>query len=330
MNSISALARVPTYCGACLISLAAGHAIAQAPAVNQPAGLNLGVTSFYDGFSGGPGWAWQTTLRHSNANKIAGANGDASPVFKDPSIQSDVMINQLSYASTQTYGGWRPALMLIAPVVSLKTSFGAGPSLKSGGSALGDITLDASLQGEPVTNADGKPVFVQRFAASVILPTGEYKKDLDINQGSGYASFNPYWAATLFPAPRWELSWRAHYLYNLKNDAPAASRPQQINGQTVTNTQAGDAAWVNFAASYAVTPEVSLGINGYYFEQLSNHRANGVELADSRERVLGIGPGLMWRIDPKKALWINAYTESMARNRAASALNLQVRTVFAF
>lgn len=89
------------------------------------------------------------------------------------------------------------------------------------------------------------------------------------------------------------MSWRAHYLYNFKNDSPAASRTQQINGQTVTNTQAGEAAWVNFGASYAITPDVSIGINGYYFEQLSNHRANGVELADSRERVLGVGPGLM-------------------------------------
>ena len=330
MNSKLVLARI-SFCGAvCCTSLLTSPAIAQTPAVGQPGGLNLGVTSFYDGFSGGPGWAWQTTLRHSDANKIADANGNSSAVFNSPSIQSDVLINQLSYAFTQTLGGWRPALMVIAPVVSLSTSFGPGPALKSGGTSLGDITLDASLQGEPTVSSEGQPVFVQRFAASFILPTGEYKKDLDINQGSGYASFNPYWAATFFPAPRWEVSWRAHYLYNFKNDAPAASHPQQINGQTVDNTQAGDAAWLNFGASYAITPDISLGINGYYFEQLSNHRANGVELADSRERVLGIGPGLMWRIDPKKALWVNAYTESMARNRAASALNLQVRTVFAF
>lgn len=68
----------------------------------------------------------------------------------------------------------------------------------------------------------------------------------------------------------------------------------------------------------------------YYFEQLSNNRANGVELADTKERVLGIGPGMMWRINPKQALWVNAYTESMAINRAAANLNLQVRTVFSF
>lgn len=330
MHSTFALGRVPRYCSVCLLPLFAGHALAQTPAVTQPAGLNLGVTSFYDGFSGGPGWAWQTTLRHSDAKKIADSNGNASPVFNEPRIQSDVLINQFSYAFPQTIMGWRPALMAIVPLVRVDASFGPGPSLKSGGTGFGDITLDASLQSEPVTSPEGGRLFVQRFAASLILPTGEYKKDVDVNQGSGYASFNPYWAATLFPAPRWEMSWRAHYLYNFKNDSPASSRPQQLNGQSVTNTQAGEAAWINFAASYAVTPDVSIGINGYYFEQLTNHRANGVELADSRERVLGIGPGMMWRISPQKALWVNAYTESMARNRAASDLNLQVRTVFSF
>ena len=330
MVSAFQLRRIRTGCGVFLVPLVASHALAQTPAVSQPGGLNLGLTSFYDGFSGGPGWAWQTTLRHSEANKMADANGNANTVFKDPRIQSDVMVNQLSYAFAQTIGGWRPAVMAIVPVVAVNASFGPGPALKSGGTGLGDITLDASLQSEPVPRADGQPFFVQRFATSFILPTGAYQKDVDINQGSGYASFNPYWAATLFPAPRWEISWRAHYLYNAKNDNPAASTPQQINGQAVSNTQAGDAAWLNFATSYAVTPDVSIGLNGYYFEQLSNNRANGVELANTRERIFGIGPGMMWRISPQKALWINAYTESMARNRTESPLNLQVRTVFSF
>jgi hypothetical protein len=173
-------------------------------------------------------------------------------------------------------------------------------------------------------------LFVQRFTLATILPTGRYKQDLDINQGSGHASFNPYWAATFLPAPRWEASWRLHYLYNFKNDKPAASMKIPFNGQPVTSTQAGQAAWVNFATSYAVTPDVSLGINGYYFQQLTDSRANGTRLADSRERVLGIGPGLMWRISPKQAVWINAYSESMVRNRSASPLMVQARMAISF
>lgn len=330
MNSQPALRAVPRLAGIVLLPLLAGHALGQSPSVSQPGGLNLGVTSFYDGFSGPPGWAWQTTVRHSSANKIADANGNANPAFTDPKVNSTAVVNQLSYAMPTSVYGWRPGFMVILPVVALDSSFGPGPALKDGGTGLSDMTLEASLQSEPVVNDSGAPVFAQRLTAAAILPTGRYQQNADINQGSGYASFNPYWAATFFPAPRWEMSWRLHYLYNFKNDKPASSAPRPFNGQTVTSTQAGDAAWVNFATSYSVTPDVSLGINGYYFQQLSDSRANGIRLADSRERVLGIGPGMMWRISPEKALWVNAYTESMVHNRAASKLNLQVRTVINF
>jgi hypothetical protein len=312
------------------LTLLAGHAMGQSPSVSQPGGLNLGGTSFYDGFSGPPGWAWQSTVRHSRTNKIVDSNGNASPVFSAPKINSTVFVNQLSYAMPTSMDGWRPGFMVILPVIALDTSFGPGPSLKDGGTGAGDMTLEASLQSEPVMHADGAPVFVQRLTAGATFPTGRYNQNVDINQGSGYASFNPYWAASFFPAPRWEVSWRLHYLYNFKNDKPASSAPRPFNGQPVTTTQAGDAAWVNFATSYSVTPDVSIGINGYYFRQLSDSRANGTRLADSREQVLGIGPGMMWRISATKALWINAYTESMVRNRAASPLSAQARMVFNF
>lgn len=330
MTSQPALRHVLRVAGTLLLPLFAGHALGQTPSVSQPGGLNLGVTSFYDGFSGPPGWAWQSTVRYSTANKIVDSRGNASPVFNDPKIDSTVLVNQLSYAMPTSIGGWRPGFMVILPVAALNSSFGPGPALKDGGTGIADATIEASLQSEPILNAAGAPLFVQRFTIAAILPTGRYDRNVDINQGSGYASINPYWAATLFPAPRWEVSWRLHYLYNFRNDKPASSAPRPFNGAPVGSTQAGDAAWVNFATSYAVTPDVSVGINGYYFQQLSDNRANGTRLSDSRERVLGIGPGLMWRISPAQALWVNAYTESMVRNRAASSLNLQVRTVFAF
>lgn len=329
MTSHLAPRSLASLAGSAFLTLLAGHAMGQTPAVSQPGGLNLGNTSFYDGFSGPPGLAWLSTVRYSTTNKITDSKGNASPVFSDPKINSTVFVNQINYAFPTSIGGWRPAVMALLPVVALDSSFGPGPSLKDGGTGAGDITLEASLQSEPVMGERG-PVFVQRVAAGFILPTGRYDQNTDINQGSGYASFNPYWAASYFPAPKWEMSWRLHYLYNFKNNKPASSNKAPFNGQPVTTTQAGDAAWVNFATSYSVTPDVSIGINGYFFQQLSDNRANGTRLADSRERVFGIGPGLMWRISPKQAVWINAYTESMVRNRAASPLTLQARMVINF
>jgi hypothetical protein len=307
-----------------------GTASAQVPTVSQPSGINLGGTSFYDGFSGAPGWAWLSSVRFASANKIKDNDGNDAAPFNSPRISSRVWVNQISYATTASVGGWRPQFTALLPWVSLDSSFGPGPSLRDSGAGLGDITLGAALQSPPVTDAVGNPVFVQRVELDVIAPTGSYDRTADINAGSGFVSFNPYWAATLLPAPRWELSWRLHYLYNAKNNKPAASLALPYAGSAVTSTQAGQAVSLNFTSSYALSPDLSVGINGYYFQQVTDSKANGVAIKNARERVLGIGPGLMWRIADDKSLWVNAYTDTAVRNRASSPLTLQVRTAINF
>ena len=321
--------RAAVLAGPLLLTCAAS-VWAQVPAVAQPGGLNLGSTSFYDGFSGPAGWSWLSWLRHSSANRIKDGNGNNVPVFQDPKISSVAWVNQIAYAMPTSFGGWRPGFTAILPAVALNSSFGPGPSLKDSGSGFGDLMIGAALQSEPLVGAAGQPVFVQRFELDYVLPTGKYDRNSDINPGAGYASLIPYWAGTLFPAPRWETSWRLHYLYNFRNDKPASSNPAPFKGQTVANTQAGQAAWVNFTASYAVTPALSVGLNGYYFEALTDSRANGIRLPDSRERVLGLGPGLMWRAAPDLSVWINTYNESQVRNRARNPLTAQVRIALNF
>ncbi|MGJ7532188.1 MULTISPECIES: SphA family protein [Variovorax] len=317
---------------AAAVSLAVTTGVAaQTPSVSQPAGLNLGATSFYDGFTGSPGWTWLSWLRYSSANAIKDNNGKSVPAFSNPKITSYVWANQIAYLSDTSFAGWRPGFTAILPTVALNSSFGPGQSLTNGGTGLGDITVGAFMQADPVLASDGRPLFVQRFSLDAILPTGKYDQRTDINQGAGFASINPYWAATLFPAERWEVSWRLYYLYNFRNNKPASSNPQQsFNGAPLASTQAGQAAWLNFAASYAITPSFSLGINGYYFQQVSDSKANGTTLPNSKERVLGIGPGMMWRIDRDTALWINAYHETMVRGRTSAPLTAQVRLAIKF
>ena len=313
-----------------LVATQAAHA--QTPTVSQRGGINLGVTSFYDGFSGKPGWTWLPNVRYAHMNAIKGADGANVPVFNDPRISTYVASNQFAYTFARPIGGWMPGVMGVFPVAHIHSSFGEGASLQGKGTGLGDIILGAYLQAPPVLGEHGQPVFSQRVELDVLLPTGRYKRSADLNPGAGFASINPYWAATVLPAPGWELSWRLHYLYNLKNNKPASSIPggAAINGEPVRNTQAGQAAWLNFAASYAVTPELSLGVNGYYFKQLTDSRANGVRLAGSREQVLGIGPGLMWKFDKDKILWVNLYHDTKVRNRASSDVLLNVRLAFPF
>nr|WP_249673891.1 transporter [Pseudomonas sp. PIA16] len=310
-----------------LLGVSTSSVYAVTPSVNEPAGINLGGTSFYDGFAGPPGLSHLMYLKYDSAQSFLGAKGRQNPALDDPKLSVTTLLNQFSYYSPQSIGmgahlGWS----LIVPIVSLDGNFGpAGAQLKDNGTGLGDVVAGPQLQFDPVVDAHGRPVYVQRFAMDVIVPTGKYDEHKDFNPGSHFYSINPYWAATLMPAPRWEVSWRLHYLYNFRNDKPASSAPLDYRGLAVDDTQAGQAAWANFTASYEVLPKVSVGLNGYYFKQISDDQINGHRLEDSRERVLGLGPGLFWKISDGQGFWFNVYHESAVENRAKNEFSVQVR-----
>jgi hypothetical protein len=302
------------------------------PSVNEPSGINLGGTSFYDGFAGPSGLSHLTYLKFSTARSIRDNTGKENGAFDNPKINIITLINQLSYYSPNTIGGGAHlGWSLLVPIVSLDGDFGDnGAKLQDNGTGLGDIVVGPQIQFDPIVNALGRPVFVQRLAFDTILPTGKYDKHKDLNPGSNFFSLNPYWAATWMPAPRWEVSWRLHYLYNFKNNDPASSSAQLFEGQPVRDTQAGQSAWANFTASYEVFPSVSVGINGYYFRQLSDDEVNGNRLSDSREKVLGIGPGLFWKISDGQGFWLNTYKETGVENRARTDYAVQIRYAHKF
>lgn len=321
---------------ATLAASSAGQAqtVGMQPTVAQPQGINLGGTTFVDGFSRmSPGWTYLATLRYANGSDIKDDHGSNVPAFNNPSIHATTLINHFSYTSPVEVMGAMLGFNLLLPVVSLDTKFGQpGAALQGSGTSLGDITMGPSLQFKPVMGARG-PVFVQRLEFDVLLPTGKYDQHRDLNQGSGYYSINPYWAATWFPAGGWEVSWRLHYLYNFRNDKPASSAPLAFQGMPVRDTQAGQAAWLNFSTSYEIAPRIRAGVNSYYFKQLEDNQINRVSIDNSREQVFGIGPGMMFNIDrdgKHDTLWINTFTESKVRNRTRNGWILQARYAYEF
>ncbi|WP_186046366.1 SphA family protein [Burkholderia gladioli] len=313
---------------ACILIAApafAQTAVGRAPTVSEPQGINLGSTSFFDGFSGPLGWSYLGQVRYSTADSIKNGDGSTNSAFRHPRVNSFTWVNHLAYASPWRLAGGNLGFNVIVPLTWLHGSFDQpGASLSGGGTALGDVTFGPQLQYAPILSSSGRPLFVQRFEFDVIAPTGQYKHNADLNQSSGYFSLNPYWAASLFPLPKVEISWRLYYLYNFKNHDPAASYPLAFDSQTVGNTQAGQAAWINFTTSYALTPSLHVGINGYFFRQLADDRINGTSVV-GREQVLGIGPGVFWQMKGNRVLWLNAYTETAVRNRTRNSLVIQAQ-----
>jgi hypothetical protein len=85
---------------ACLVlsfaSFATYAADGPPPSVNEPSGINLGGTSFYDGFAGPPGLSHLTYLKFSTAHSIKDNAGKDNGAFDNPKINIITLINQLS------------------------------------------------------------------------------------------------------------------------------------------------------------------------------------------------------------------------------------------
>jgi hypothetical protein len=332
-GSMHTSVRAPKLTLATILCVAVGSMLwpGVSHAANQePTGINLGFTSFFDGFGRNEeGFTYLAYAQLGMARSIIGNDGNPDRRFTDPKINAFVLINQLVYVLPEKLFNdmAHVGIDFIVPVVGFDTKFKPLIILHDNGVGLGDVTFGPLLQFRPII-VGGRPVFSQRFELDVIAPTGKYDPDKDINQGSGFTSLNPYWAATVLPLPHLEVSWRLHYLYNFRNDRPALGYLYRLQiPPAVKSAQAGQAGWVNFAASYEVLHGLHVGVNGYYFLQFNldlfqmrDGSSNpGTFFNDSgKASVLGIGPGAFWEVGDHDKLYANVYFQTLVRNRAES------------
>lgn len=262
--------------------------------------VNLGQSSFLDGVAG-PGWLFETTIELFNSDEFKGPSGDT--LSGDASLDTWVtMFHVAKITERRLLGGFYGAEILV-PIVGIDMRMPFGKDEKKG---LGDITISPLL----IQWTDGK-VFEKPFYARlnfpITIPTGDYNESRAANLGSNIWRFNPYFAFTIFLSPKLETSWRLHYLWNGKNDSP----PHSFSAEAI---EPGDAYHFNFAISYEISPKTCIGIAGYYLKQTTDDRIDGISILNSREKVFGIGPGIMYG-DKSSTYIINYYFEDKAENR---------------
>jgi hypothetical protein len=267
----------------------------QAGAYMQPT-VNLGFTSFLDGGPpAGPGFYFAEYVQYYSSDKLV----DGPPNSK---VNVWASLNQFLYQSDKkVFFGGKWGLDVIVPIVSIDAE---SAFLTDNGTGVGDVLVGPYLQWDPVMGKNG-PVFMHRIELQTIFPTGKYDNTKALNPGSNFYSFDPYWSGTYFLTPKLTASWRLHDLWNGKNNDPAGA----------ADSQAGQAFHANFAAEYEVKPkQLRVGINGYYFKQLTDSEVDGTKVND-KEQVLGIGPGMLWSFSQNTHLFFNAYIETGAEYR---------------
>jgi hypothetical protein len=285
--------------------------------------VNLGLTSFLDGgLPAGPGWYLQQYYQNYSADRLRDRNGDRIGLPKTE-LDYQVAVTQVSYLSNLRLGNASLGLNAVLPIVTkMDVDDGLNNAALKAQDGVGDVLIGPFIQFDPIMGPDG-PRFVHRIELQVNLPTGEYSDKRDINPGNNAVSFNPYWAATYWFNPKWSASLRAHYLYNFRNDDPSYAFGD------VSDIQAGQALHANFATEYAVTPQLRLGINGYWLKQISDTKVDGHEVSGRREKVWAVGPGAMYSFSQDDHLVVNAYFEQDVENRPDGS-RMQVRYIHHF
>ena len=278
--------------------------------------LNLGFTSFLDGGPpAGPGLYFSQYIQFWSSDKLTDSGGNRIlPDSADEDLKAWISLTQFIYQSDkEIFKGVRPGIDVIIPSVSIDLSYeNKNPAFpQDNGSGIGDILVGPFLQWDPVMGKNG-PKFIQRIEFQFILPTGEYDEDKELNAGSNFFSFDPYWAFTCFLTPRLTASARIHYLWNFENNDPG----RKYKNAGIDEVEAGQAFHANFAAAYEIIPKkLRAGINGYYLKQTTETQADGEDVKDSKEQVFAAGPGLVYHFSPDSHLFLNSFFETMTENR---------------
>jgi hypothetical protein len=276
----------------------AGHV--QAADIPLPP-VNLGDTNFEDGIAF-PGWLAEETIGYYHAGQLKDHLGDKIPGSnKLTSVSATTHLAYISHLRLLD-GFYGAEILLPLADVDLDTSF--GPKDRERG--VGDLIVSPFILQWTDHKLFGMPYF-HRIVVSVTLPTGEYDRNRSVNIGNNMVSINPYYAFTIMPTDKVELSARFHYLWNSENDEPFV-------GLGAGTVQPGQAFHANYAASYEVVKGVRLGINGYALQQLTEDKVDGHSQANSEERVFGIGPGIKWS-GHGLLLYLSSYFETGAENR---------------
>jgi hypothetical protein len=261
--------------------------------------VNLGDSNFEDGIAL-PGWILEEFPETYVSGQLRDGYGNIVPGTNR--LTADTTTTHVAFVSNKRVLGGLLAGEIVQPLVDLDVQPANGASSRVRG--FGDMLFGPGIQWTPKQIGEG--ILAHRFIFIVSVPTGTYSDKRAVNIGNHFAFVNPYYAIT-YERKKVEVSARVHYLWNSANNDPFV-------GLGIRNMQPGQAFHVNYATSYEVLKNVRLGFNGYWLQQLTDDRINNLTIPYSRERTVGLGPGLQLS---GRDIWfrLDSYLETDVRNR---------------
>ena len=302
-----------SLCLSLAVALLAGEPVrGQDP--GQPA-TNLSLTSVLDGTPPGAGTYWFGYVQYYHARAVTGGGGNRLGTAR---LNATLYLQQLVFVSKARLLGGNAGITALLPLVNLNASgeiVPGGLALRANPGLMGDLVIGPNVQwfGRKLF---GRPLG-SRLEVDFLLPTGSYDAAYPVNAGSNFFSIEPHYTFTYAITSRLSTSQRHHYTYNFENPA---------NGY-----RTGQMYHANYALEYRVAGTFRLAVIGYYLRQFTDdtyrgdgeHFRNAWGIANTRERVLAVGPGLSFITPSGLFLELKSAIESGAINRPEG-----VRTTF--
>lgn len=288
-------------------------------AMNQNPNLNIGSTNILDAVLPPPGLHLLNYIAYYHADEIMDGNGD--------SLQGNNELNALVYTPQLVYTpdvslpyNLRAGVSALLPFQSYSLDSSIG--LEESSDIMGDLGIGPFV-GSSLSL--GKEYTLHWFfELDTYLPIGDYDQDKNLNPSANYVTLEPYLSLTLQMPYGLALSTRQHFSHNFEND------DYILNG-VEGDLQAGQLYHFNYSLSKSlsfIAPNLRIAVLGYYVQQLENDTFEGDDIANSKERVLAIGPGLSW-MHKGIFLGLKAHFETNAENRPEGVKTfLQLRFKF--
>ncbi len=272
----------------------------------------LGAEGFLVGAAPPPGLTVLNYAYYYSADELKDASGDEVPIFDDVTVWAEVL-RFIYFTKKKLFGGYYGQhFFLLAVNVDLNFKVPVGPKAQK---SYDDFDVPYLIYSPFLLawHLKGGKFHVVLDIADIYIPLSNEDDDNLASVGRNFWTFEPVLALTYFFTPRWAASLKLMYDFNTKQD----DYPTPM-GVTIDRTP-GQEFHFDWCVSYALRPNLRIGLSGYYYRQVKNDdfdfddfsgppalRAALEDLEDNQGLVWAIGPGLWYQ---NQKLFISVRTQ---------------------
>ena len=228
-----------------------------------------GAEDFMSGAVPPPGDYLLTYGLYYTADDLKDGSGNTLPIDFDLEVGGAVF--RYLHVTDKTLWGGQWAQHIFVPALNVDVTTPAGSDSTFG---LGDIIVD------PFILAWHRPPFHWVTGVDIYVPVGAYDESDLANVGRNYWTFEPVVAGTYLNDQGVEVSAKLMYDINTEN--------------TDTDYQSGDEFHMDYAAGLHLGP-YAVGVNGYYYDQVTDDDAPASAMVLGEGRQHGLGPAVSYQ-----------------------------------